>query len=50
MNYKLWILGVIAFAAAFRVTKGGSKGDKQNRILQVILFVLGIALILLAYK
>ena len=50
MNTALWILGVTAFAAAFRVTGGKNKVDKQTRAIQLILFALGAGLVILAYR
>lgn len=52
MNINLlFILGVIAFAAAFRVTSGKKgKADKNDRILQIILFAVGALLIALSNR
>ena len=47
----LFILGVIAFAAGFRVTSGKKdKPDKNDRILQILLFAVGVLLIALANR
>jgi len=47
----LFILGVVAFAAAFRVTSGKKgKADKNDRILQILLFAVGVLLVVLSYR
>ena len=47
----LFVLGVIAFAAAFRVTSGKKgKADRNDRILQILLFAVGALLIALSTR
>ncbi len=47
----LFILGVVAFAAAFRVTSGKKgKADRNDRILQILLFAVGVLLVFLSYR
>ena len=47
----LFVLGVIAFAAAFRVTSGKKgKADRNDRILQILLFAVGVLLIALSTR
>ena len=47
----LFILGIVAFAAAFRVTSGKKgKADRNDRILQILLFAVGALLVFLAYR